>query len=934
MVPPKNNQAPKKGIKKEISWRIRTPVSAGPNVGSVRNSNVPKGAKGTSSSSRVSEDLILFKEDSTRPVSGNDKPSGPYIRQKNRPNKAIVVIHPIESTDSMEESTTPILCDKLSTSFDLSSQVPKPIIHMDEYAVSFRVYNFVLASADPTVQTADDCIFKHLDFGANNPANWSIAGIQSESANVLDTPGLTFEQAVELYKFGRGVLNKKADDNVNEKARAGFFALNFTIKGRISPPRLRDDCVPNNDSEVRALKFQRTFKKGNFVFTLVRKFGNFSDELDVYWKHRVAVCSQQGLWPIFHGHVTETLGRRFKDWYTNPTKFLPREPWMAEAHAERSENGIQRYVTQNVRNKFGSMAEWEIVLSAAVIHDVATSIKLNEQYYNWDRTYEVIVRHAKNDYVQLEFDIPSRGELSFPSINGGTQFLVKYGRCVTAEDSNAELENYKDKIKHGEASEVVDNEASSGTTNITNSQEIIENNVADKKKGEQAIYGSSEDKVAVQDVVIDGSSNIEWTAQVLVAEKNKQFVISFIMPHVKKRKFHVGSKVDVQLKVLNSHLATTRQLKAIGMIAENKARDDTYGRVLQRFILGEGMADVKDDIEDHLLSLKEIAYNKLPLLSQKIYDQWLESCNLNPLQREAYDAVIEDVLPATIIQGQYRTGKSLTNAVTCVGIAQLGYKVLYATPTNAAAETALLSIFNATQKGFEAVDNTTTGVNPAPELLAEIKESKENFGMIHFPANASTENDFMKRDDEGNASEKDNPLDTYRISNHVIESFQRKANNPESSNTIRTKAHNWLATLQRVREGKPVAAECFVKEGLDEMEEVVRDTHTKIIISTCNNSAALRDMRFKPQVVVLDDASASREPDCIIPLTLEQARVGLYGDAQKKGLWLGVKSWGSNEFAAQLSRSLFERLVALGNIGVVQLEQIDSTDPVIDLDKR
>ncbi|TGO11979.1 hypothetical protein BTUL_0097g00310 [Botrytis tulipae] len=877
---------------------------------------------------------MLFKEDSTRPVSGNDKPSGPYIRQTNRPKKAMVVVRPIESTDSVEESTTPIVFDKLSISFDLSSQVPKLIIQMDEYAVSLHVHNFVLANADLTDQTADDCIFKHLYFGANNPANWSIAGIQSEFADVLDTPGLTFDQAVELYKFGRGVLNEKADDNVNEKARAGFFALNFTIKGRISPPRLRDDCVPNNDSEVRALEFQRILKKGNFVFTLVRKFGNFRDELDAYWKHRVAVCSQQGLWPIFNGHVTETLGRRFKDWYTNPTKFLPHEPWMAEAPAERSENGIQRYVTHNARNNFGSMTEWEIVFSAAVIHDVAASIKLNEQYYNWDRTYEAIVRYAKNDYVQLEFDIPSLEELSFPPINGGTQFLVRYGRCITAEDSNAELENYKDKIEDDETSKVADDEASSGTTDIANSQEIIETNVADKKKGEQVICGSSEGKVAAQDVVIDGNNSIEWTAQVLVAEKNKQFVISFIMPHGKKRKFHVGSKVDVQLKVLNNHLAITRQLKAIGMIAENKAKEDTYGRILQRFILGEGMADVKDDIEDHLLSLKEIAYTKLPLLSQKIYDQWLESCNLNPMQREAYDAVIEDALPATIIQGQSGTGKSLTSAVTCVGIAQLGYKVLYATPTIAAAETALSSIFSATQKLFEAVDNATIGVNPAPELLAEIKESKKNFCIIHFPANASTENDFMKRDDEKNDSEEDNPLDTYRISNHVIKSFQRKANNPELSNTIRTKAHNWLATLQRVREGKPVAAERFVKEGTDEIEEVVRNTHTKIIISTCNNSAALRDMGFKPQVVLLDDASAPREPDCIIPLTLEQAHVVLYGGAEKKAVWPGVKSWGSNEFAAQLSRSLFERLVGLGNMGVVQLEHIDSADPVIDLDKQ
>ncbi|KAF5867570.1 putative upf1 regulator of nonsense protein [Botrytis fragariae] len=569
-------------LKKGLSWRIKTPASAGPNVGPAKNSNVSKGTKGSSFLSRVLEELILFKEDSTRPVSGKDKSSGPCIRQQNRPKKAMVAIRPIKSTDSMEESTTPILFDKLSTNFDLSSQVPKLIIHMDEYVAD--------------------------------------------------------------------------DSRISTRIQQNFFPMNLEL--------LR----------------------------------------------------------------------------------LP---------VKRTRMGFE---------------EWEIVLGATVIHDIAALVKLNEQYYNWDRTYEAIVRCVKNDYVQLEFDVQSREGLSFPSISAGARFLVRYGRCMTAEDSNAELENEEDKIENGKTPEEVEIEASSGATNITYSQESSETNVIDEGNGEQAIYGSSEDEAAIQDVFID------------------------------------GSKVDVQLKVLSNRLATTRQLKAIGMIVENKARDDTYGRILQRIILGE---------------------------------------------------VIEDALPATISQGQPGTGKSFTAAVTCVGIAQLGYKVLHATLTKADAETVLLSIFNATQKLFETVDNQT---------------------------------------------------------------IRRKANNSELSNTLRTKARNWLATLQRVREGNPVAAERFVKEEINEIEEVVRDTHTKIIISTCNNSAALRDMGFQPQVVVIDGASSAREPDGIIPLIFEQAHVVLYGNAEKKRVLPWVRSLGGNEFGAQLSRSLFERLVGLGNIEVVRLE--------------
>lgn len=324
---------------------------------------------------------------------------------------------------------------------------------------------------------------------------------------------------------------------------------------------------------------------------------------------------------------------------------------MAEASAEKDE--IQRYVTHDARNNFGSMEEREIVLSAAVIHDIVASVKFNEQYYNWDRTYEAIVRYVKRDHVQLEFDI--RGGLTFLSISRGTRFLVRCGRFTIAEEPNAELESDEDKIENGIVPEEEENDATTGATNITSSQENLDTKVIDKNEGEQAIYDSNEDEVSAQEVVIVGLNDIEWTAQVLVNKENRQFVISFIMLKGKKRKFHVGRKVNIQLKVLSNHLNTIRQLKAIGMVAEDKAKDDAYGRILQRVILGEGMADVRDDIEDHLLALKAITYNQLPLLNEKVYDQWLENCALNLMQREAYDAVIEDVLPATIIQGQSRT---------------------------------------------------------------------------------------------------------------------------------------------------------------------------------------------------------------------------------------------------------------------------------------
>ncbi|KAM0180961.1 hypothetical protein ACHAPC_007496 [Botrytis cinerea] len=856
MVPLKNNQAPKKGSAPSGSsvGSKHDPKVPGSSKRKVDGSHNQASKKKKSDAARMNKaflELSLCKDDVTRPVNGRDRPSGSEIRAKNRSKGAMVVLKPVK--DSFDGTDEIKMLDYLASSLELESQ-------------------------NVVVHPIEDRIFKLCNLGERYAA-LNVDAILSMFANNLDTPELTVKQAEELLTFA-GDPQAKGDDAAKQKG--GFFALNFTVKVRISPPKINPDARSFDDT--RALEFQRMLKKGQFKFTLIRRFGNFLEEIVAYWTHRVAVCAQEGLWAIYNDHLKETLGRRFNDWYTSPTKCLPHEPWMAEASAEKDK--IQRYVTHDARNNFGSMEGREIVLSAAVIHDIAASVKFNEQYYNLDRTYEAIVRYVKRDHAQLEFDI--RGGLTFLSISRGTRFLVRCGRFTIAEEPNAELESDEDKIENGIVPEEEENDATTGATNITSSQENLDTKVIDKNEGEQAIYDSNEDEVSAQEVVIVGLNDIEWTAQVLVAKENRQFVISFNMPKGKKRKFHVGRKVNIQLKVLSNHLNTIRQLKAIGMVTEDKAKDDAYGRILQRVILGEGMADVRDDIEDHLLALKAITYNQLPLLNQKVYDQWLENCGLNLMQREAYDAVIEDVLPATIIQGQFRTARSLTSGITCVGIAQLGHKVLYAAPTNAATATALLSIFKATQKLFEAVDNETTGVNPAPGIVAEVKELEEKFRIIHLSANASTEDDFMKRDDKRKDGEEDDPLEAHRISNHVIKSFHRKANDSELSNTIRNKGRNWLAML---REGKSVPAERFVKEEIDEIENAVRDARTEIIVSTCNNSAPRREMGFKPQVVMVDGASSAREPDCIIPLTFDQAHIILYGDSRQKLVVPAVRSF-------------------------------------------
>lgn len=142
------------------------------------------------------------------------------------------------------------------------------------------------------VHPIEDRIFKLCNLGERYAA-LNVDAILSMFANNLDTPELAVKQAEELLTFA-GDPQAKGDDAAKQKG--GFRALNFTVKVRISPPKINPDARSFNDP--RALEFQRMLRKGQFNFTLIRRFGNFLEEIVAYWTHRVAVCAQEVLGAI------------------------------------------------------------------------------------------------------------------------------------------------------------------------------------------------------------------------------------------------------------------------------------------------------------------------------------------------------------------------------------------------------------------------------------------------------------------------------------------------------------------------------------------------------------------------------------------------------------------------------------------------------------
>ncbi|WVW80767.1 hypothetical protein I302_102753 [Kwoniella bestiolae CBS 10118] len=82
-----------------------------------------------------------------------------------------------------------------------------------------------------------------------------------------------------------------------------------------------------------------------------------------------------------------------------------------------------------------------------------------------------------------------------------------------------------------------------------------------------------------------------------------------------------------------------------------------------------------------------------------------------------------------------------------------------------------------------------------------------------------------------------------------------------------------------------------------------------VICTTCVGAGDQRLSKFKFRTVLIDEATQSAEPECMIPLVMGCKQAVLVGDHQQ----LGPVIMNKKAARAGLSQSLFERLVILGN---------------------
>jgi len=149
---------------------------------------------------------------------------------------------------------------------------------------------------------------------------------------------------------------------------------------------------------------------------------------------------------------------------------------------------------------------------------------------------------------------------------------------------------------------------------------------------------------------------------------------------------------------------------------------------------------------------------------------------------------------------------------------------------------------------------------------------------------------------------------------HICDHFQRQRNDTTTTEELRDFADDWLNTYGMIKAGQSLrikAIKKFDSSMCDATSAILSDPKVKIVVSTCNNSALLREHGFEPEACLIDEATSGFEQDVGIPLCLNAKYLIISGDQLQRPT---VKSEHFNEYFNQLSMSVFER--ALRNNGV------------------
>jgi hypothetical protein len=826
----------------------------------------------------VSE-FITWSNKQDSPARGQEFPGGKIIRNRAKAkNVELVIYHRAKEG----QQGPPKVISGWRLKQDLESQCTGFWLQNHKANVEIRVGPQNIGKKDLAANdVVSDNIFTDIDIFEEN---YEVGNIQKRFSDKLQTQGLSAADAQKLIQFG----------TINDPGEriGGLHCLQMVLKGKVTF-RYTQYNLSKKDKEAKIAAVEElvTALSSNPVLSIVRQTRTVFNEMDAFWKHRVRPCVNKRIFPFFSEEIDITVGFIFQSWKENPEKTLPHEPWMAKP-SDNSNEALKSYAVHVARKFFDTPQHWEIVLSVALVHEIAHENNAIATYFHWGIQHEAKVIHGRGGYGKLEVSVLQKtGDYAIPTVAVNSLMSIRPGEMIV------------------EAAPLAT--PATAATNPTGDIPM-----------ETETTGLAEAPTGDTPMENDGTyQGDEYRCKILDKETTKSFVCFMIINKDKleiSSRFMEGKMIKVELKMKRNNLPSSRQLEAIGIIAKARAENpdrQIWAEYLRDILLGHGAPDLShSDAKSPAGAGWEYM---LHTIGEETFTAYLSSRGMNDEQVAAFNNVMYEPGMINQVQGPPGCGKTALNAIMGTTYALLGHRTVMAAPTNKACEATVNALIDEL--------NALAEHNP---------EARDLFKAIYMPTSATLKDQLLHPEDydEDEEAETNDTVDggvestrgaaklkDFMMWTHILKHFRTIART--KMGTAKRAANDWLDTLARIKNGVRVGGKIlreFAQEARAAVKDILADPQLKVVVTTSNNSEQLRNLDYECEALIIDESAFGSEQDTYVPLFLFPRYIVLTGDLlQLKPI---VISRGHNEYAGQSGMSLFERVLGQNNVPLFRLK--------------
>ncbi|CZR63032.1 uncharacterized protein PAC_12929 [Phialocephala subalpina] len=699
--------------------------------------------------------------------------------------------------------------------------------------------------------------------------------------------------------------SKKEPNPDNRKY--GIFLQHWKTQGKFWFDSKPAKSSPRVDAAMAALQ------AGNCAVTLVRKIQDHKPVIHDYWKDLLKKAIEKGVWHYYEEEIGKAIGSLFSAWQQEPTTHIKHQIWMRMTDLKNDKEKIDKYASHVLKKSFGSMREFEIVQTVALLYENMYEEALNNKFFHDNVQHDATIISKNGKHLTASIKVTQRPDYTMPPVSVDTRFTLK-------KLKNAEQVNKAPDVPHF---------PSDYQFQYAEGYDFEKDRLFDEPPAQQ-----SAEKRGPQ--VMHQYTNT-FKARAIEVGDQGDFTLSFMVEKKADRtEFDLGETIRVVLRMNRNPIPTQRQIKAIGKVCRAPGpRNQRTWRIkaLQDFLMGAGVpkdytgagdapkadtsagaskADTGEGAsksEASAAAYIDEALSKMTGAEKKRFREYLKTFEvMNGPQKATWRDIFEYRNFMTQMQGPPGTGKTKTAAMIAVTFMMTKTKTAFCAPSNTATEQCLEEVIQQLEvlkkidpkfaNDYKVIYLPTTATTKASIAKAGITEDHAAFDMVA----------------EGQRSK----FQEYSLHTHIVASFKSRVDNKIGDTK---QAQDWLDTHEKIKNGLSIGrkeAKDFVNVGMLESAAVLKQERVRLVVSTCNNADQMVEFGYEANAVVIDESAFSTEQDCLVPLSLCARFNVLVGDHEQ--LKPFVRSRGHNEFARQLGLSIYTRFYGHYNVPLHRLK--------------